>query len=42
MQRRHCRVQEFMIGGRLLRAVALTSLSDSSNSVSYGDVQMSD
>jgi hypothetical protein len=38
MQRRHCRLQEFMIGGRLLRAVALTSLSDSSNSVSYGDV----
>ena len=41
-QRRHCRVQEFMIGGWLLHAVALTSLSGTSDIVAYGDVQMSD
>ncbi|MGO9592297.1 MAG: hypothetical protein ACLQFT_01615, partial [Steroidobacteraceae bacterium] len=32
----------FMIGGRLLRVVALTSPSETSNMVSYGDVKMSD
>jgi hypothetical protein len=31
-----------MIGGRLLRVVALTSPSETSNMVSYGDVKMSD